>query len=109
MFRKDMFWSTCLYGISIWLLGVSAQATETACELLIVETQSEAVQDAPLEAIDLTPFRSCISHWRDLRDETRFIKVEKDQPSYRPEQVREIVENILLFQRENGGWPKTTI
>lgn len=29
-----------------------------------------------------------------------------DQPSYRPEQVREIAANILLFQRANGGWPK---
>ena len=29
-----------------------------------------------------------------------------DQPSYAPEQVREIAGNILLFQRENGGWPK---
>ncbi|TWU41094.1 pectate lyase [Novipirellula artificiosorum] len=59
-----------------------------------------------LEPIDLSPFGSCIHHWRDLRDESRFIQVEKDQPSYRPEQVREIVNNILLFQRSNGGWPK---
>lgn len=29
-----------------------------------------------------------------------------DQPSYAPEQVREIAANILLFQRDNGGWPK---
>ena len=28
------------------------------------------------------------------------------QPEYRPDQVREIVANILLYQRENGGWPK---
>lgn len=77
-----------------------------ACDSVIAEKQSEAVQDSPLEAIDITPFRSCISHWRDLRDESRFIKVEKGQPSYPPEQVRAIVENILLFQRENGGWPK---
>jgi PelA/Pel-15E family pectate lyase len=29
-----------------------------------------------------------------------------DQPAYSPSQVREIVDNILLFQRDNGGWPK---
>ena len=29
-----------------------------------------------------------------------------DQPSYAPEQVREIAANVLLFQRANGGWPK---
>lgn len=29
-----------------------------------------------------------------------------DQPAYGPEQVREIAANIILFQRDNGGWPK---
>jgi len=29
-----------------------------------------------------------------------------NQPSYAPEQVREIAMNLLLFQRDNGGWPK---
>ena len=29
-----------------------------------------------------------------------------DQPAYAPEQVREIAANIVLFQRDNGGWPK---
>ena len=60
----------------------------------------------PLSAIDVSGFGSGISHWRDLRDDRRFITVEPDQASWRPDQVREIVSNILLFQRENGGWPK---
>ena len=34
------------------------------------------------------------------------IHVLPDQASYLPEQVEEIVANILLFQRANGGWPK---
>ncbi len=59
-----------------------------------------------LMPIDLEPFQSCIHHWRDIRDSTRFIQAEKDQPAYRADQVREIIDNILLFQRENGGWPK---
>jgi len=60
----------------------------------------------PLTAIDLLGFGSGISHWRDLRDDRRFIVVDPDQPSWHPDQVYEIVANILLFQRENGGWPK---
>jgi PelA/Pel-15E family pectate lyase len=56
--------------------------------------------------IDLSPFYSGIAHWRNIRDQSRFIQPEKGQPSYSAEQVREIVENILLFQRRNGGWPK---
>ena len=57
-------------------------------------------------AINTDGFGSSIHHWRRIRDDTRFIKVVPDQPSYSPEQVPEIVANILLFQRDNGGWPK---
>ncbi|MEZ6032592.1 MAG: pectate lyase [Planctomycetaceae bacterium] len=70
------------------------------------ELSSVAPVEQPLTAIDISGFLSGIHHWRDLRDDNRFIQVEPNQPAYRPEQVREIVSNILLFQRENGGWPK---
>ncbi len=60
----------------------------------------------PIVPIDISPFYSGISHWRNIRDETRFIRPEKDQPSYSADQVREIVDNILLFQRKNGGFPQ---
>jgi hypothetical protein len=46
-----------------------------------------------LSAIDVAGFRDSSSHWRNIRDESRFIKVESDQPSYAPGQVREIVAN----------------
>ncbi|MDP1561785.1 MAG: pectate lyase [Pirellulaceae bacterium] len=63
-------------------------------------------QRSLLKPIEVTPFASGISHWRNIRDENRFIQAEKDQPSYQADQVKEIVDNILLFQRSNGGWPK---
>jgi len=59
-----------------------------------------------LAAIDPSGFRDSAHHWRNIRDETRFIQALPDQPSYKATQVRQIVTNILLFQRENGGWPK---
>jgi PelA/Pel-15E family pectate lyase len=59
-----------------------------------------------LAPIDVSGFHDSANHWRNIRDESRFIKVEPGQPSYAPTQVREIVSNLLLFQRENGGWPK---
>lgn len=59
-----------------------------------------------LVPIDTKAFGSCIHHWRKLRSPDRFIIAEADQQSYQPSQVREIVDNILLFQRDNGGWPK---
>lgn len=74
-----------------------------------------AAQDLPqpattapgqLSPIEVSGFLSSANHWRDLRDASRFIQKEPNQPSYAPDQVREIVANILLFQRDNGGWPK---
>jgi PelA/Pel-15E family pectate lyase len=59
-----------------------------------------------LPAIDTSGFGSSRQHWRHIRDSSRFIQVIPGQPEYRPDQVREIITNILLFQRENGGWPK---
>jgi len=56
--------------------------------------------------IDLDGFHDSVNHWRNIRDDSRFIHPEPNQPSYRPDQVREIAANILLFQRANGGWPK---
>lgn len=57
-------------------------------------------------AIDTSGFRSGAHHWRRIRDDNRVIQALPDQPSYANDQVAEIVGNILLFQRTNGGWPK---
>jgi PelA/Pel-15E family pectate lyase len=59
-----------------------------------------------LSAIDPSGFRDSAHHWRKIRDDNRVIQVEPDQPVYAPSQIREIAENLVLFQRENGGWPK---
>ena len=59
-----------------------------------------------LAAIDTAGFRDSASHWRRIRDTNRFIQAMPQQPAYSPDQFREIVANILMFQRENGGWPK---
>ncbi len=51
-------------------------------------------------------FGSSAHHWRRIQNKDRFIQPIGDQPNYESRQVREIVGNILLFQRSNGGWPK---
>ncbi|OAM90981.1 pectate lyase [Termitidicoccus mucosus] len=57
-------------------------------------------------AIDISGFKDSASHWRHINEPERVMQPVPDQPSYKPEQVREICANILLFQRSNGGWPK---
>ncbi len=75
-----------------------------AClSLTAARAQKSGVKFTP---IDTSGFRDSTHHWREIRDEGRFIQPEPNQPVYAPEQVREIAANILLFQRENGGWPK---
>ena len=49
------------------------------------------------EPISLDKFRDGISHWRSGHDRV-------DYPRYQPDQVQEICENFLLYQRANGGW-----
>ncbi|HEX3725438.1 MAG TPA: pectate lyase, partial [Pirellulales bacterium] len=56
--------------------------------------------------ISTTGFRDGAHHWRNIRDTSRVIQAMDGQPSYLPAQVHQIVSNLLLFQRDNGGWPK---
>ncbi len=56
--------------------------------------------------IDTAMFRDGAHHWRKIRDTSRVIQLLADQATYSPTQVDQIVGNILLFQRANGGWPK---
>lgn len=60
----------------------------------------------PPAVIDITGFYDATHHWRAIKEPERVMQPLRDQPSYPPEQVREIAANILLFQRANGGWPK---
>src|SRR4030042_937900 len=42
----------------------------------------------------------------DIHDEERMIDPLPDQPRCTPSEVTKIADNILLFQKNNGGWPK---
>lgn len=71
------------------------------------ETSSTASPpQAPAARIDVSGFRDSASHWRHIKEPNRAIQATPDQPVYTPEQVREIADNLLLFQRDSGGWPK---
>ena len=56
--------------------------------------------------IDPSGFSDSAHHWRNINQPERIMQAEPDQPAYAPTQIREIADNLLLFQRENGGWPK---
>jgi PelA/Pel-15E family pectate lyase len=78
----------------------------TADWVVLIRRKSTDVDRKAQGSIDPSGFQSGAHHWRRIRDDSRVIQALADQPSYAPSQVDEIVANILLFQRDNGGWPK---
>ncbi len=56
--------------------------------------------------IDVSGFYDSAHHWYDIHGEDYVIRPLPDRRRYPPDSVREIADNILLFQKSNGGWPK---
>lgn len=46
------------------------------------------------------------AHWYGIADKKNMIHALPGKPVYNPYDVRQIADNILLFQKNNGGWPK---
>ena len=55
-----------------------------------------ALAETKDEPIPLAAFSDGIKHWQDRHG--------KDYARYAPRQVTEIADNLLLYQRDNGGW-----
>ncbi|MGA2915870.1 MAG: pectate lyase [Sedimentisphaerales bacterium] len=56
--------------------------------------------------IDTSAFYDSRHHWYDIYEENNIINPEPNQARYKPTQIREIADNMLLYQKDNGGWPK---
>jgi PelA/Pel-15E family pectate lyase len=77
----------------------------SACLLAVCAAVSPLPATTP--AIDVSGFRDSAHHWRNIKQPERFMQATgPKQPAYAPTQIREIAANLVLFQRENGGWPK---
>ncbi|HWS01612.1 MAG TPA: pectate lyase [Prolixibacteraceae bacterium] len=57
-------------------------------------------------AIDLTPFSDSRNHWYGIYDKSNIVNPAANQPKYSESEITKIADNILLYQRNNGGWPK---
>jgi PelA/Pel-15E family pectate lyase len=56
--------------------------------------------------IDVSAFYDCAHHWYDITDHEGIISPEQGQKKYKKTEISKIADNILLFQKNNGGWPK---
>lgn len=57
-------------------------------------------------SISMEPFGDSMRHWYGIRDESNIVNPVKNQPRYKETQITQIADNILLYQRNDGGWPK---
>lgn len=56
--------------------------------------------------IDPRPFADNSGHWYGIFDKHNIINPLPDRPRYKSTELTAIADNILLFQKDNGGWPK---
>jgi len=57
-------------------------------------------------SIEYAPFSDNTNHWYSVADKHNMINALPDRPRYKPTEIIKIADNMLLFQKENGGWPK---
>ena len=69
-------------------------------------TLSAIGQNSKLPSIDMKEFQDGVNHWYGIKDKTNLVDPVPNQPVYSLNQIVEIADNVLLFQRNNGGWPK---
>lgn len=58
------------------------------------------------DILDVAGFEDSAQHYREVIDTSRAIARLPDQQNYKPGQIREIADNILVHQHDNGGWAK---
>ncbi len=56
--------------------------------------------------IDTRPFDDNAHHWYNIFDKDNVINPMPNRPKYKPTEITNVADNILLFQKNNGGWPK---
>jgi PelA/Pel-15E family pectate lyase len=66
-----------------------------------------AQQDAAKPpVISLSDFADAAHHWYDIKEKGIVITPRPGHPQYKPDEITAIADNILLYQKTNGGWPK---
>ncbi len=56
--------------------------------------------------ISIEDFDNSAKHWYFINDIDKIIYPQLEQKQYSVDQIENIADNILLFQKENGGWAK---
>ncbi|HBL77378.1 MAG TPA: pectate lyase [Prolixibacteraceae bacterium] len=71
-----------------------------------ISVAQEKVQCIDSVTISMAPFSDSSRHWYGIHDDGNIINPLPERPQYSETEITKIADNILLFQRNNGGWPK---
>jgi len=74
--------------------------------LLALAVSSNAQTDTQKPVIDLSIFSDASNHWYAIPDKGTVILPRPGHPRYTATDITPIADNILLYQKDNGGWPK---
>ena len=58
------------------------------------------------QPISMEPFSDSRNHWYGIHDNGNIVNPVAFQPTYPTSEITKIADNILLYQRNNGGWSK---
>ncbi len=56
--------------------------------------------------IEVEAFANSAHHWYDITAEDNVINPVPGKPKYKRSEITKIADNVLLYQKSNGGWPK---
>lgn len=56
--------------------------------------------------VDTEAFGDNTRHWYGIFDKGNIINPRPGRPHYKATEITHIADNILLYQKDNGGWPK---
>ena len=70
-----------------------------------VYTSAQSTKESNI-IINTQPFADGTNHWYYINDDSNIVNSVPNQPKYSESEYTKIADNILYFQRDNGGWLK---
>ncbi len=89
-----------------WSNQLTDKAAEKYTTAQILGGKDKWNPEKNIVQIDPRPFADNAGHWYAIFDKTNIINALPGRPKHKPTEIIAIANNILLFQKNNGGWPK---
>ncbi|MBE7171668.1 MAG: pectate lyase [Williamsia sp.] len=74
--------------------------------LMLQVSREQAFSQTSSFTINTEPFSDNANHWYGIFDKANVVNPRPDRPKYKTTDIVEVGDNVLLYQKDNGGWPK---